>query len=95
MSNQVATTAREAGSAAVASAPQGSAGRREAVAYRVSAGQTAAREAGAGAAFGKSPRASRREAERIRTYNFPENRITDHRIGLKANNLESLLDGEL
>lgn len=34
-------------------------------------------------------------SERIRTYNFPENRITDHRIGYKANNLDSVLNGEL
>ncbi|MDI6626695.1 MAG: peptide chain release factor 1 [Rhodococcus sp. (in: high G+C Gram-positive bacteria)] len=34
-------------------------------------------------------------SERIRTYNFPENRITDHRIGFKAHNLDSLLDGEM
>ncbi|NLU84456.1 peptide chain release factor 1 [Rhodococcus sp. HNM0569] len=34
-------------------------------------------------------------SERIRTYNFPENRITDHRIGFKAHNLDAVLDGEL
>lgn len=34
-------------------------------------------------------------SERIRTYNWPENRISDHRIGFKANNLDSVLDGEL
>ncbi len=34
-------------------------------------------------------------SERIRTYNFPENRITDHRIGFKAHNLEQVLDGDL
>ncbi|MDO4909171.1 MAG: peptide chain release factor 1 [Corynebacterium sp.] len=34
-------------------------------------------------------------SERIRTYNWPENRITDHRIGYKANNLDSVLNGEL
>lgn len=34
-------------------------------------------------------------SERIRTYNFPENRIADHRIGFKAHNLDSVLDGEL
>jgi peptide chain release factor 1 len=34
-------------------------------------------------------------SERIRTYNFPENRITDHRVGYKAHNLDHLLDGEL
>jgi peptide chain release factor 1 len=34
-------------------------------------------------------------SERIRTYNFPENRITDHRIGYKAHNLDQVLDGDL
>ena len=34
-------------------------------------------------------------SERIRTYNFPENRITDHRIGFKAHNLDAVLDGSL
>ncbi|MDR2347820.1 MAG: peptide chain release factor 1 [Bifidobacteriaceae bacterium] len=34
-------------------------------------------------------------SERIRTYNFPENRITDHRTGYKAYNLDQVLDGDL
>jgi len=34
-------------------------------------------------------------SERIRTYNFPENRIADHRTGYKAYNLDQVLDGEL
>ncbi len=34
-------------------------------------------------------------SERIRTYNYPENRVTDHRTGYKAHNLDSLLDGDL
>ncbi len=34
-------------------------------------------------------------SERIRTYNFPENRIADHRTGFKAYNLDAVLDGEL
>jgi peptide chain release factor 1 len=34
-------------------------------------------------------------SERIRTYNFPENRIADHRTGFKAYNLDTVLDGEL
>ncbi|MDR7329109.1 peptide chain release factor 1 [Corynebacterium guangdongense] len=34
-------------------------------------------------------------SERIRTYNWPENRITDHRIGYKANNLDSVLNGDM
>jgi peptide chain release factor 1 len=34
-------------------------------------------------------------SERIRTYNFPQNRVTDHRIGLTLYRLESVLDGDL
>ena len=34
-------------------------------------------------------------SERIRTYNFPQNRITDHRIGLNLHNLEEVLEGYL
>ena len=34
-------------------------------------------------------------SERIRTYNFPENRISDHRTGYKSYNLDSVLDGDL
>lgn len=34
-------------------------------------------------------------SERIRTYNFPESRIVDHRTGYKAYNLEQVLDGDL
>jgi peptide chain release factor 1 len=34
-------------------------------------------------------------SERIRTYNYPENRIADHRIGFKAHNLDQVLDGDL
>jgi len=34
-------------------------------------------------------------AEKIRTYNFPQNRITDHRIGKSFGNLESIVDGNL
>ncbi len=34
-------------------------------------------------------------SERIRTYNFPENRISDHRIGFKAHNLDHVLGGAL
>ncbi len=34
-------------------------------------------------------------SERVRTYNFPENRIADHRVGYKAYNLDQVLDGDL
>jgi peptide chain release factor 1 len=34
-------------------------------------------------------------SERIRTYNFPQGRVTDHRIGLTLYNLENFIDGDL
>ncbi|HEU0087695.1 MAG TPA: peptide chain release factor 1 [Pseudonocardiaceae bacterium] len=34
-------------------------------------------------------------SERVRTYNFPENRISDHRVNYKAYNLDAVLDGDL
>lgn len=34
-------------------------------------------------------------SERIRTYNFPQNRVTDHRIGLTLHRLDSMLEGDL
>ena len=34
-------------------------------------------------------------SERVRTYNFAENRISDHRVGFKAYNLDQVLDGAL
>lgn len=34
-------------------------------------------------------------SEKIRTYNFPQGRVTDHRVGLTLYNLESVLEGEL
>jgi len=34
-------------------------------------------------------------SEKVRTYNYPDNRVADHRSGYKANNLSSVLDGEL
>jgi peptide chain release factor 1 len=34
-------------------------------------------------------------AEKVRTYNFPQNRVTDHRVGVSVHRLEQVLDGEL
>jgi len=34
-------------------------------------------------------------SEKVRTYNFPQNRVTDHRIGITNHNLERILTGEL
>jgi peptide chain release factor 1 len=34
-------------------------------------------------------------SEKIRTYNFPQNRLTDHRIGLTLHQLDRVMDGKL
>jgi peptide chain release factor 1 len=34
-------------------------------------------------------------SEKIRTYNFPQNRVTDHRIGLTLHQLDLIMDGRL
>jgi peptide chain release factor 1 len=38
---------------------------------------------------------SAERSEKIRTYNFPQNRVTDHRVGLSLHRLETVLDGDL
>ncbi len=43
----------------------------------------------------KSQVGSGDRSERIRTYNFPQGRVTDHRIGLTLHRLDAILDGEL
>jgi len=58
----------------------------------------AAAQEEADAAAGEARRSQVRtvdRSERIRTYNFPENRISDHRTGYKAHNLDQVLDGDL
>jgi peptide chain release factor 1 len=47
------------------------------------------------AAQRKSMVGSGDRSDKIRTYNFPQNRVTDHRIGLTLYNLSSIIDGEL
>jgi len=34
-------------------------------------------------------------SEKVRTYNFPQNRVTDHRIGLTAHGIQQIMDGDL
>ncbi|MSD82949.1 peptide chain release factor 1 [Lactobacillus curvatus] len=43
----------------------------------------------------KSAIGSGDRSERIRTYNYPQNRVTDHRIGLTLNKLDRIMNGEL
>ena len=34
-------------------------------------------------------------AEKIRTYNYPQNRVTDHRIGYTVNQLDRIMEGKM
>ena len=54
-----------------------------------------ARQAAAEAAERKSQVGSGDRSERIRTYNFPQGRVTDHRIGLTLYKLDDIMDGDL
>ena len=43
----------------------------------------------------RSPIGRGMRAEKIRTYNYPQNRVTDHRINKSWGNLDSIIDGNL
>jgi peptide chain release factor 1 len=53
------------------------------------------RQAAVAAAHRKAQVGTGERAEKIRTYNFPENRVTDHRIHLTQHKLDRILEGEL
>ncbi len=57
--------------------------------------QQIAEQAGERASVRRSQVGTGQRAEKIRTYNFKENRVTDHRVGLTVHSLPNVLDGDL
>ena len=61
---------------------------------KLKAKRDAERDAREGA-MRQSLQGSGERAEKIRTYNYPQNRVTDHRIGLSINRLDAVIEGKL
>ena len=61
---------------------------------KIKAKRDAERDAREGA-MRQSLQGSGERAEKIRTYNYPQNRVTDHRIGLSLNRLDAVIEGKL
>ena len=57
--------------------------------------QKLARAAGGDRLGAPLPGRSGERSEKIRTYNFPQSRVTDHRVNLTAHNLDEVLGGDL
>ncbi|MGH7442891.1 MAG: peptide chain release factor 1, partial [bacterium] len=64
------------------------------LAARIQARERERQEVEASAAR-KAQVASGDRSEKIRTYNYPQNRVTDHRVGLSVHNLAAVVDGDL
>jgi peptide chain release factor 1 len=57
--------------------------------------QQMAEQAGERASVRRSQVGTGERSEKIRTYNYKDNRVTDHRIGLTVHSLPQVLDGDL
>ena len=78
------TTARSTRTATRAGSPRGA-----------HQGQADARAAGEGGSDAQEPDRLGDRCERIRTYNFPQGRVTDHRINLTLYKIDQIMDGDL